>query len=340
MSFFILKNKTMESASKIAKLSVKDAGFKEDQIRDLIAGQIADFLPDHKLMTIATEFSAWADSSRSLDILALDQNQSLVVIELKRDKDAAHAELQAIRYAAMLSVCTIENVIEIGWQHRKKSDPSITESKFKEELAQFLGVGLSDVELGKVPKIILVSSGFSKEITTTVMWLNENFVSQADDARGFDIYCFEVGLYQVADDFGLYFDQVIPIPAAQDYLVKARKKSMVAEQAAEKRRQRTWVLLQEIGLLKPDVTEVYLKQLPSQKIVIVDETQQRALYLGEGRYRWSFDGNDYASINAVMKALYDLHGVSMGSIQAPAYWARQGSAKTLAEEAGSLFVSA
>ena len=61
---------------------------------------------------MSEEFSNWQDSSRSIDLLALDSEGSLVVIELKRTQTGDHSELQAIRYAAMAANMTLEQIVE------------------------------------------------------------------------------------------------------------------------------------------------------------------------------------------------------------------------------------
>ena len=59
-------------------------------------------------MVIAEEFGDWDQGSRRIDLLAVDKDANLVVVELKRTDDGGHIELQAIRYAAMISNMTWE----------------------------------------------------------------------------------------------------------------------------------------------------------------------------------------------------------------------------------------
>src|SRR5690349_21840100 len=64
------------------------------------------------VLVIAEEFGDWDDSKRRIDILGIDHDATLVVIELKRDEDGGHMELQAIRYAAMVSRMTFQRAIK------------------------------------------------------------------------------------------------------------------------------------------------------------------------------------------------------------------------------------
>jgi len=54
-------------------------------------------------LVISEEFSDWEDSRRRIDLLGIDREGNLVVIELKRSEDGGHMDLQAVRYAAMVS---------------------------------------------------------------------------------------------------------------------------------------------------------------------------------------------------------------------------------------------
>ena len=65
------------------------------------------------LYVLAEEFSEWEDNRRRIDLLALDSNANLVVIELKRSTDGGGMDLQATRYAAMVSALSFERAVQI-----------------------------------------------------------------------------------------------------------------------------------------------------------------------------------------------------------------------------------
>jgi hypothetical protein len=66
-----------------------------------------------KTRIIDEEFCEWEDSRRRIDLLGIDQEANLVVIELKRTEDGGHMELQAIRYAAMVSAMSFSKAVEV-----------------------------------------------------------------------------------------------------------------------------------------------------------------------------------------------------------------------------------
>ena len=76
------------------------------RIRDQIEVLAANFL------VISEEFGDWEESRRRIDLLAIDQHANLVVIELKRTESGGHMELQALRYAAMVSTMTFDKALD------------------------------------------------------------------------------------------------------------------------------------------------------------------------------------------------------------------------------------
>ena len=96
----------------IGEASFADLKVRErDDLQRLLRAQI-NVLGDD-LYVLTEEFGDWEDSRRRIDLLAIDPQANLVVIELKRTNDGGHMELQAIRYASMVSAMTFERAEQI-----------------------------------------------------------------------------------------------------------------------------------------------------------------------------------------------------------------------------------
>jgi len=206
-----------------ASFAVMGIGERAD-IQRLLRTQI-DVLDDD-LYVLAEEFGEWEDSKRRIDLLAIDSDANLVVIELKRTQDGGHMELQAIRYASMVSAMTFERAVQIHGAFLGRLGQPREEAESR--ILQFLDWSEPDEEnfAGDV-KIVLVSEGFSKEITTAVLWLRD---------RDIDIRCIRLRPYTVDDKTLVDVDQVIPLPEAEDYIVRLREK----EQKERKSKAERW----------------------------------------------------------------------------------------------------
>src|SRR5436190_3590245 len=108
-------NMSLYEFKRDAIVSVTETAFDTEGLREradlqrLLRMNIAAVCPDS--MVIAEEFCDWDDSRRRIDLLALDKDANLVVVELKRGEDGGHMDLQAIRYAAMVSTMTFEQAV-------------------------------------------------------------------------------------------------------------------------------------------------------------------------------------------------------------------------------------
>jgi len=171
------------------------------------------------LFILAEEFSEWQDSKRRVDLLAVDRGGSLVVIELKRTEDGGHMELQAIRYAAMVSALSFHQAVAA---HAKFSKSDAAEAEAA--ILDFLGLSEPPDDFGQSVRIVLVSPDFSRELTTAVLWLNNN---------GLDIRCVRLRPYNLEQRTLLEIDQIIPLREAEEYTVRLKEKQEEARQAAE-----------------------------------------------------------------------------------------------------------
>ena len=165
------------------------------------------------IMVIAEEFGDWEDSNRRIDLLGLDKSGSLVVIELKRTEDGGHMELQSIRYAAMISTMTFEQAVEA---HRKYLDSrNLDSSNPSGAILRFLGVD-GPLDFNASVRIVLASAEFSKEITSSVLWLND---------RNVDITCVRLRPHRYGDKILLDVQQVIPLPEAAEFQIAIQQKA-------------------------------------------------------------------------------------------------------------------
>ena len=171
------------------------------------------------LLILAKEYSDWEESNRRIDLLALDEKGRLVVVELKRSDQQSLMDLQAIRYAAMVANMTWDRMVAA---HREYIGPSQMGGDAEQLIRSHLKQESVDVPVinTKNPRIILVSAEFSKELTTSVLWLNE---------RDLDITCVKLQPCKSGDDVFLERSQVIPPPEAKEFQVRWRDREREAE---------------------------------------------------------------------------------------------------------------
>lgn len=193
-------------------VSFADLGVRERaDLQRLLRQQIQTILPDG--MVIAEEFGDWEDSKRRIDLLVLDKHANLVVVELKRTDDGGHMDLQAIRYAAMVSTLTFEQAVTTYGSYLAKER---LDRDARNDILTFLDWAEPDERrFAQQIRIVLVSAEFSREITTTALWLN---------GRGLDVRCIRLKPFSLDGRVIVDVQQLIPLPEAAEYQVRVREK--------------------------------------------------------------------------------------------------------------------
>lgn len=175
------------------------------------------------LLVIAEEFGQWEDARRRIDILAIDPGGRLVVIELKRNDDGAFMDLQAIRYAAMVSAMDFEQVAST---HAKHVSGVMGPDEARAALEEFIESpdegDDSPPAISTDVRIVLVAADFGRELTTAVLWLND---------QGLDVRCVRIVPYDIEGRVLVDVHQVIPLQEATDYQVRLRQKERQRENA-------------------------------------------------------------------------------------------------------------
>lgn len=202
---------------KAEKCSFKSIGCDERHyLQEWIAKEPSSL--GEELLIIQKEFDGFDGTRERLDLLALDKKGSLVIIENKLDDSGKDVTWQAIKYASYCSSLSKQDVINIFQKY-----PGCIGSAV-DILSEFFEKDIEDVEInkGNSQRIFLVAANFQKEVTSSVLWL-QNF--------NLRIKCFKVTPYKYGDQVMIEFDQIIPVEDAEDYQIKVANKEQ--EESAE-----------------------------------------------------------------------------------------------------------
>ena len=175
-------------------------------------------LLEEGLFILAEEYGDWVEFGRRIDLLGLDADGRLVVVELKREDQDSLMDLQAVRYAAMVANTTLEQSIDA---HQGYMDIRGIQGEAESRIGDHLGAYEDQISISTCNlRIILVSANFSTELTNSVLWLNN---------VGLDNTCVKLQLYSVDDSVFVERTQVLPMPEAEDYMVRLRGREREAE---------------------------------------------------------------------------------------------------------------
>ena len=207
------------NSKKLVKVDTTSLG-EEDVWERELQGMLRDQpeVLEDGLLIISEEFGNWQDSKRRIDLLGLDDEGRLVVIELKRGYTGEHMDLQALRYAAMVANMTYEQAVDTYQAYLNKranleggDEPGDAQNLLRERLpSNEQGEPVIDTE---IPRIILASEDFGKELTTCVMWLNDSWLRNA----GQEIKCVRLQPHRNGDEVLIETSVAIPLPEASDY---------------------------------------------------------------------------------------------------------------------------
>ena len=298
MSLYRIDDNAMEP---VPETSFHTEGLQERRdLQQLVINQPSALGSD--LFIVKDEFENWSDSARRIDLLAIDEDGTLTVVELKRDENPGPMELQALRYAAMVANTTFEQLVDA---HKKFGESRGLDGDASSRIDEFLSdkeVNRDDLQTAK-PRIILVAPDFPTELATSVLWLND---------AGLDIRCVRLLLYRAGDQLFVDTGQVIPLPEADDYLVRVREreKAEEVEKVTRRRRARTSKILVDSGLIRGgEKIMLYARNLNESDDFDLSDPKWHAQFIPD-RLGWRKNvewlGSDY-SLSSLTTLLRDQH---------------------------------
>lgn len=211
---------TKDEITQLREVTYAEHGVKERaDLQRLLKTNISVVAPG--VLVISEEFGEWEDSKRRIDLLGIDRDAKLVVIELKRDDQGGHMELQAIRYGAMVSRMSFQRAVKAYQTYLDKSGTGVDA---RAKILAFLHPSEPPREDTVLDvRIVLVSADFAKELTTAVLWLNE---------WELDIRCVKVKPYADGDGIFLEVQQVVPLPEAAEYQISIKEEAINRREVA------------------------------------------------------------------------------------------------------------
>ena len=258
------------------------------------------------LLILDDQFSEFERSRDRLDILCLDQQRHVVVVELKRTESASYADLQSLRYAAMVRTFTFDMAAHYLSISRLGKERGLDEDKSKKEILDFIEHEEEEgpPELEREPRIIIASPGFSDELLTTVHYLKEHEI---------DVTCISLSAYSVGEGhFVLVPDVEYPPRGIEEHLVKIRKKEEARLLADRTRAEGALRSLFDQRKIKGGETLLLKHNLPDYvKFREADPVFRAAVEIQDGvpKIRWEKDGNLYSPSKVAVKLFREFYSM-------------------------------
>jgi hypothetical protein len=224
-----------------------------------------------------------------IDLVALDEEGSLVIIELKRDLIGGDADLQALRYAALVSDWTesdIRKQAEGYWESVGE------EHDFLEETQALCG---DEATLNTTQRLVLVGRDIKPRLGSMALWLIK---------QGVDVRVVAVGLLKDEERVYLQPQIVIPPPAEPKVVFgpgPSKKPWLVDGEA--------WHLEQRCGLEGRAILERIIELIGQEVPDAEGPSWAQKLYVS-----WTCDGKGWVFLHSGAKrAVLDVRKMPVSS---------------------------
>lgn len=328
------------AATPAQPISLSEAGLRERaDLQEWILERPEILGPN--VLVIAFEFGRWQSARGErqldrLDVLGLDTEGRLVVAELKRDRAPDPVHMQAIKYAAMSSRFTEDDLVRLYSQFlAQQTGNEVAEATAHERLLEHAGE--LDPDQLRQPRIVLVAGSFSPVTTASVVWLTE---------MGLDITLQQVQAYRVPkDQIIITVSQLFPIPDIEEFTVSPQRADAQSAQSKKRGTREMSTVVQLVAsraledgtplALRP-TTEVThdVRELVAEW-VLQDARRGRARWHNDRSkpLEWEYDGGRYRPTEIVRKVLAEAAGIER-SVRGPSWWVL-GDGRDLPALAGS-----
>jgi uncharacterized protein DUF4268 len=245
---------TNQSLVQVPETRFDSEVLKSKNLQRLLRQDVSVLSSDLKVL--AEDYGNWEEGNLRIDLLCLDREANLVIVQIKSAAEPGYVDLQAIRCAAMISAMTFEEAVAAA-----ASDPLVPATpveEIREEILDFLDWNTPDEgEFAPTIRIILASSDFSKELTQSIIWLNQ---------QGLDVRCIRLRPHKLADERVLLnVEQILPLPEADTYQTSVTKLGQLEKLRISGQQQRRRRFLSELWQTGLKITRLHEHQRPTMQ---------------------------------------------------------------------------
>lgn len=200
----------------------KELNLKENEVEEFIRKHTDLIFEEEETLLIVGQ--QVHNQQRGIsDLIAIDENGSLVLIEIKRDVTDIKSrkepfEFQAIRYAASCAkIKSPEDLVDkvfINYIEKHKKEFDLGQLTPREKglrvLTEFLKQNDALKTFNRKQRVILIASAYDPQTESAVAWLISN---------GVDISCFTLTPIMFDDNCYLQLDKTLPPPQLDHFYV-------------------------------------------------------------------------------------------------------------------------
>lgn len=271
------------SEDEVEDVTFSELGLTESHVEEFLRKNIEFVFEESETLLIVGQQVINTAGGRS-DLVALDENGSVVLIEIKRDAADIRArrepfEFQAIRYAASLAmIADVDDLVDKIFaryieKHRSEFPESdLTCPELGRRIAtDFLEQNSAQRTFNQKQRIILLASDFDEQTLSAVAWLISS---------GVDIAAFRITPRRCRDQIFVDASRVLPPDEIESFYVDIASSARGSSAPrAEARRTRANLprmnKLIQWGLIKPgDVLEI-VNHVDSEAEVVDHKTVRR-----------------------------------------------------------------
>ena len=204
------------------------------------------------VMILASQYDKWVsidgiESKDRLDLLGLDKEGRLVVAELKRGKAPETIELQAIKYAAMTSRFTLDQLadLHVDFLYRTE-EKKLSNAEVQDKLQSHASEVELTPDLFLSPRIVLLAESFRESTLTSAIWLSE---------QGVDLTLRRYQAYETAGkEIIVSVSQIYPLPDVGRWMIGPGRGAEKDSKVLEVLPVRPWTVENFMDLIKLNFT--------------------------------------------------------------------------------------